>query len=219
MFKPYNLEEGAYLVKLARRAVEEFIKSRRVLKPPEDTPSRLLKDNYGVFTTIETVKENGTTELRGCIGFPRGNVNTARATINSALAAAFDDPRFAPLDPSELDSVLFEVSVLSPLEEARFSSPRELVNMVKVGVHGLVIERGMYSGLLLPQVPVEYCWDTVMYLDEACEKAYLSPECWAEEGTRVYIYEAQVFRERKPRGEIYERNLLEELNKCHFEER
>lgn len=218
MFKPYTLEQGEFLVKLARRAVEEFIRSRRVIKPPEDTPRKLLEDNYGVFTTIETVKENGTTELRGCIGFPRGNVNTARATINSALAAAFDDPRFAPLDESELNSVIFEVSILSPLKEVKFNSPRELVNMVKVGVHGLVIERGMYSGLLLPQVPVEYCWDSVMFLDEACVKAYLKPECWVEKGTTVYIYEAQIFRERSPRGEVYERDLQEELRRCHLEE-
>jgi uncharacterized protein (TIGR00296 family) len=218
VFKPYNLEQGAFLVKLARRAVEEFMKSRRIIKPPEDTPSRLLEDNYGVFTTIETVKENGTTELRGCIGFPRGNVNTARATINSALAAAFDDPRFAPLDVNELESVVFEVSVLSPLEEIKFNSPKELVNSIRVGVHGLVIERGMYSGLLLPQVPVEYCWDTVMFLDEACEKAYLRPECWAEKGTRVYTYEAQIFRERRPRGDVYERDLIEELKRCHLDE-
>lgn len=214
MFRPYSLEDGVFLVRLARMAVEEYLRSRRVIKPPENTPSRLLSDNYGVFTTIETVLENGKTELRGCIGFPRGNVNTARATINSALAAAFDDPRFAPLSEEELDHVIFEVSILSPLEELKFSSPRELVDMVKVGVHGLVIERGLYSGLLLPQVPVEYCWDSVMFLDEACVKAYLSPECWTEKGTRVYRYEAQIFRERSPRGEVYERDLLGELKRC-----
>ena len=214
MFRPYTLEEGAFLVRLARRAVEEYLKTRQIIKPPPDTPERLLKDNYGVFTTIEAVTEGGTTELRGCIGFPRGHVNTARATINSALAAAFDDPRFAPLDPSELDHVIFEVSILSPLEEVEYASPRELANRVKVGVHGLVVERGINSGLLLPQVPVEYCWDSVEFLDEACIKAYLHPTCWADKGTKIYVYEAQIFREDRPRGNVYERNLLEELKRC-----
>ncbi len=53
MFRPYNIEEGKFLVKLARMAVEEYLRSGKIIQPPPDTPSRLLKDKYGVFTTIE----------------------------------------------------------------------------------------------------------------------------------------------------------------------
>ncbi len=212
MFKPYGMDEGKYLVRLARSAVEEFIKTRRVIDVPSDVPRRLLQDNYGVFTTIDAFT-GGERELRGCIGYPRGKVNTAKATIDSALAAAFDDPRFMPLRQEELNGVTFEVSVLSPLERID-AHPRDLPSHVEVGKHGLVIQHGFGGGLLLPQVPVEYCWDSMTFLNEACIKASMSPDCWIDDGVEIYLYEAQIFREATPRGEVEERDLVNELRRC-----
>ncbi|MFP3209930.1 MAG: TIGR00296 family protein [Thermocladium sp.] len=213
MFKPYSVEEGEYLVRLARLAVEEYVKSRRIINVPNDAPPKLIQDNYGVFTTIETM-ENEKRELRGCIGYPRGNVNTAKATISSALAAAFDDPRFMPLTQEELSKVTFEVSILSPLERIKMD-PRDLSSHIEVGRHGIVIQHGFGGGLLLPQVPVEYCWDSMTFLSEACIKASLSPDCWIEDNIEIYLYEAQIFREKSPRGDVEERDLLRELGLCN----
>ncbi len=209
-FRPYTIEEGRFLVKLARRAVEERLLSGRKLGVPSDAPQRLLEDAYGVFTTIETYR-GGRRELRGCIGFPRGYRNVAAAVVEAALAAAFEDPRFPPLSKSELSEIVFEVSVLSPLEEVRVRSPREYPRAIKVGIHGLMIEAGIFGGLLLPQVPVEYGWDEEEFLCETCMKAGLTPDCWLEEGTRVYRFQAQIFAELTPGGEVVERDLLKEL--------
>jgi len=211
-FRPYSLEEGAFLVRLARRAVEEYLTRGAIIEPPADTPQRLLRDPYGVFTTIEKLA-GGKLELRGCIGYPEGYRNVAYATIYSAIAACCQDPRFPAMTSDELDEAVFEVSVLSPLRQLP-QNPKDYLKAVEVGRHGIVVRRGFYSGLLLPQVPVEECWDSEEFLSNGCLKAWLHADCWLDERTRILVFEAQLFKERTPRGEVYERDLKEELAAC-----
>ena len=210
-FRPYTIEEGEYLVKLARKAVEEYVKRKKMISPPLDAPEKLTKDTYGIFTTIEKYYEMNRLELRGCIGYPRGYVNVLTALINSAIAAATEDPRFPPLGVEELETVVFEISILSPMELIKGVSPREYPKMIKVGVHGLMVESGPFSGLLLPQVPVEYLWDEETFLSQTCMKAFLPPDAWLDVETKVYRFQAQIFRELSPRGRVEERDLLLEL--------
>jgi uncharacterized protein (TIGR00296 family) len=89
--------------------------------------------------------------------------------------------------PDELPYLDLEISVLTPLEE--IESPDE----IKVGVHGLLISKGNRSGLLLPQVASERNWDTITFLEETCRKAGLPKDAWKEEGTRIYVFSADVF--------------------------
>lgn len=213
VFRPYTLEEGAYLVALARRAVEHYLKTGSVLEPT-DAPPRLLRDSYGVFTTVERL-EGGRLELRGCIGYPQGYRNTAVATVHSAIGACCQDPRFPPVTPEEVQSLVFEVSVLSPLTQLEPGDPRRYLEQVKVGIHGVVVKRGqLHSGLLLPQVAVEQCWDVEDFLSHACIKAWLDADCWLDRRTKVYVYQAQIFREERPLGTVFERDLAGELRRC-----
>jgi AmmeMemoRadiSam system protein A len=112
-----------------------------------------------------------------------------RSVRDNAVNAAFHDPRFPPLEPSELDDVEIEISALTPLRPV--STPEE----VRVGVHGVMIERGPYRGLLLPQVAVEYGWDRETFLDHTCRKAGLAPGCWKDPATRIEVFSADVFSE------------------------
>ncbi|RLE88642.1 MAG: TIGR00296 family protein [Thermoprotei archaeon] len=210
-FKPYTLEEGEYLVKLARRAVKEYIKRGKLISPPLDAPEKLIKDTYGIFTTIEKYYGPGRLELRGCIGYPRGYVNVLTALLNSAVAAAIEDPRFPPLGVEELETVVFEVSILSPMELIKGISPRDYPKVIKVGIHGLMVESGPFSGLLLPQVPVDYLWDEEEFLSQTCMKAFLPPDAWLDERVKVYKFQAQIFHEVSPGGKVEERDLLMEL--------
>ncbi|MFN7105764.1 MAG: AMMECR1 domain-containing protein, partial [Pyrobaculum sp.] len=130
MFRPYTLGEGAYLVKAARAAVEHYLRHKKVATP-ESPPQRTLQDNYGVFTTIETLA-GGRYELRGCIGYPEGHVNTLYATIYSAIGACCQDPRFPSLRLEELPHVVFEVSILSPLQLLE-EVPKRYPELVQVG--------------------------------------------------------------------------------------
>jgi len=200
-----SMNEGKFLVSLARKAVEEYLKTRKKITVPKGISEKLLQP-CGVFITINSVT-NGEKELRGCIGFPYPTEPLAQAVIESAISSATQDPRFYPLSLSELDRVTFEISVLTPpqLIEAKKSS--EYPSKVKVGKDGLIVERGMYKGLLLPQVPVEYNWDCEEFLCQCCVKAGLPPDNWLLSDTRIYKFQAIIFEEEKPRGEIKRKTL------------
>ena len=198
-------DEGTLLVQLARRAVENYLKTRKHIAPPEGLSQKLLQP-YGVFVTINTI-QNEEKELRGCIGYPYPTTPLAEAVIDSAINAATQDPRFPPLKPQELDYVVFEVSVLTPPQKIEVKNPKEYSSKVKVGEDGLIIERGMYKGLLLPQVPVEWEWDEEEFLCQCCNKAGLPTDYWLVQGTNVYKFQAIIFEEETPCGTITRKPL------------
>ncbi|MEM1891196.1 MAG: TIGR00296 family protein, partial [Thermofilaceae archaeon] len=107
----------------------------------------------------------------------------------------------------ELKSVVFEVSVLSPPQLVQYSKPEELLEKIKVGRDGVIIEKGVLRGLLLPQVPVEYEWNAEEFLENACIKAGLPPDAWRTTRIKVYTFTARIFAEVYPEGEVVERVL------------
>lgn len=196
-------EEGAFLVKLAREAVSEYLARRLVISPPSSVPPK-LREKRGVFVTIESYPSR---ELRGCIGFPEPVLPLLEATIRAALSSAFEDPRFPPLRKSELDHVVFEVSVLTPPQLIRVTNPTQYSQQIKVGVDGLIVERGIFKGLLLPQVAVEYGWNEEEFLSQCCIKAMLPPDAWLNRDTKVYKFQAEIFEEERPKGSIRRKKL------------
>ncbi len=198
-------KEGEFLVRLARKAVEEYLKTGKSVSVPEDIPKK-LQQLSGVFVTINSIK-NGEKELRGCIGYPYPTTPLAQAVIESAMRSATGDPRFYPLSLSELDRVVFEVSVLTPPQIIELNKKNEYPSKIKVGEDGLIVERGMFKGLLLPQVPVEWEWDEEEFLCQCCIKAGLPPDNWLLDGTKIYKFQAIVFEEEKPKGEVKRKAL------------
>ena len=193
-----TLEEGRTAVRLARKAIETYLAERKVI---QDRLSGVFEQKRGVFTTLT---KHG--ELRGCIGFPYPIKRLDEAIIESAIAAATEDPRFPPVTLEEMDEIIVEVTVLTPPEKIN-AKPIELPKHVEIGKHGLMVKRGFYSGLLLPQVAVEYGFDAEEFLSQTCMKAGLPPDCWLMEGTEVYRFEGQIFKEIEPRGEVVEVDL------------
>jgi uncharacterized protein (TIGR00296 family) len=204
---PFDLsqKDGEFLVKLARSAVEQYLKTKKSVVVPEGIPER-LKQHCGVFVTINSVKK-GEKELRGCIGLPYPTDPLAQAVIQSAISSATEDPRFYPLSASELDNVVFEVSVLTPPQKVEAKKAKDYPSRIKVGEDGLIVERGIYKGLLLPQVPVEWNWDEEEFLCQCCVKAGLPPDNWLLDGTRLYRFQAIIFEEETPKGEIKRKDL------------
>ena len=198
-------KEGEFLVRLARKAVEEYLETRKHSPVPDNTPEK-LKQPCGVFVTINNIV-NGEKELRGCIGYPYPTDPLVQAVIQSAISAATEDPRFYPLSPKELDKVVFEVSVLTPPQKIETKRPKEYPSKIKVGEDGLIVERGMYKGLLLPQVPVEWKWDEEEFLCQCCIKAGLPADNWLLEGTKLYRFQALIFEEETPKGEVKRKAL------------
>ena len=181
-----NEEEKRTLREIAKETIW-----RRVLGKPLPAfsiQSPKLQVPRGVFVTI---KKHG--QLRGCIGYVRPVKPLWEAVIDMAQAAAFEDPRFPPVRKEELEDLEIEISVLTPLKQIK-GSPEEILKSIKIGRHGLMIEKPpYYSGLLLPQVAIEYGWDVETFLEETCLKAGLPPRAWRDPDSRIYIFGAEVF--------------------------
>jgi len=195
-----TLEEGTFLVKLARRAVENYLKNGKVLTSPANVSPK-LKERCGVFVTINKASQEQK-ELRGCIGFPYPTTLLVQAVIESAISSATQDPRFPPLSLNELDHVELEVSVLTPPQQVEVQNPEEYCSKIKVGRDGLIVERSFSKGLLLPQVPVGWKWDEETFLCQCCIKAGLPPDSWLLNGTKIYTFQAIIFEEKAPNGDV-----------------
>jgi len=203
-----SIDEGKFLIELARNAVKEYLKTRKHITIPENTPKKMLKE-CGVFVTINKLV-HGEKQLRGCIGYPYPTAPLVEAVIDSAINAATQDPRFQPLSARELDEVVFEVSVLTPPELIETNNPKEYVSKFKVGEHGLIVEKGPFKGLLLPQVPVEWGWCEEEFICQCCMKAGLPPDTWLTKGTKIYRFKAIIFEEETPQGAVKRKALNEE---------
>jgi hypothetical protein len=191
--------EGEYLVRTARATIEAELGLK---EPPSfvDAPDA-TNEKCGVFVTLNTVGVSGHT-LRGCIGYPLPNMRLIEALADSAINAAFRDPRFPAVRAPEMDKIIVEVSVLTPPELIVVGSPMEYAQNVKVGSDGLIICRGARRGLLLPQVATEWDWDSEEFLSQCCLKAGLPPDTWLLKGTEVEKFQAIIFGEESPRGKV-----------------
>ncbi len=175
-----------FLLKAARDNIASWLKKRRGIRIfPTDAPPALL-EKRGVFVTL---KKHG--RLRGCIGYLTGVKPLILAVLDSSYNAAFKDPRFGPVTEDELKAITIEISVLTE------PVPVKSVGEIKVGRDGLIMERGPYRGLLLPQVPVEQGWDRTTFLEETCRKAGLPSNAWMDEETKILRFQAIVFGEDK----------------------
>jgi uncharacterized protein len=184
-------EEGEFLVKLARKTIETYIKEGKIMAVPDETPQNLRQD-MGVFVTI-----NSQNQLRGCIGYPEPVKPLVKATIDVAIGAATQDPRFPRVNINELADITVEVSVLTLPKLLEALKPSEYLEKISIGETGLIVEMGVYRGLLLPQVPIEWGWDVEEFLGNTCMKAGLSSNCWLQEGVKIYSFQSQIFEEKK----------------------
>ncbi len=200
-----TLEEGKFLVNLARQTVTEYLKNCRNLQVPEGVSLKLM-EKAGVFVTLNSYRSGGK-RLRGCIGLPYPTTPLAKALIEAAISAATRDPRFPPVTPQELDHIIFEVSVLTPPELVDVEKPRDYPSKIKVGRDGLITEKGYCKGLLLPQVPVELGWNEEDFLCQTSMKAGLSPDSWLLKDTKIYRFQAIIFEETSPKGNIERKKI------------
>ncbi len=196
----YSDDDGKFLVGLARRTVNDFVAKGEKPEVPGDTPKH-LQEKSGVFVTLNA-RRGDRVMLRGCIGRPYPSDPLVQATIDSAVDSAVNDPRFPPVSKNELDSVLVDLSVLTPPVKIEYSSPEELLQKVKVGRDGLIAIRGMWRGLLLPQVPVDWEWNELEFLEHTCEKAGFNRDLWKDPKTEFMAFQAEIFGELEPNGDI-----------------
>lgn len=174
--------EKQFLLQEARHAIEGEVRDDRERRPPACPPS--LMALCGAFVTLR--EDN---QLRGCIGYIEGVKPLIETIREAAVKAALEDPRFMPVTPEELPNLEIEISVLSPME------PVYNVEQIEIGKHGLLLEVGSRRGLLLPQVPMEYGWDRMTFLEQTARKAGLPEHAWADRSAKIHSFTAEIFSE------------------------
>ena len=174
-----SASEKAYLHTLVRRTLRNRLLREKEELPPPD--SEILNSELGAFVTLN---KNG--RLRGCIGRLVGDGPLYKTVAAMAVAAAFHDSRFPLVTAEEFSELEEEISIMGPI------TPCPDLSAITVGRHGLIARSGDRQGLLLPQVPVEWCWDRETFLAQTCRKANLPGDAWKKPGTEIFWFEALV---------------------------
>lgn len=177
------------LLTRGRAAVAAALRGRPSPTPQEPggdpgAPDPALAIPRGVFATWLTPDR----QLRGCVGFPDPRFALSEAVARAAVEAALCDPRFLPVTSDELPALVLELSILT--EPVVVHDPGQ----IQPGQHGVIVQVGDRTGLLLPQVARDHGWDRETFLDQACLKAGLPPHCWRHEA-RLMTFTAEVFGE------------------------
>jgi len=185
-------EQGRALAGVARSAVERGVAERRPWLPDPEAYAPALRRPGASFVTLQVAGV-----LRGCLGSLEAQRALVVDVASHAFSAAFHDPRFPPLEASELPALGVHVSVLAPPEPLEVACEEELLARLRPGVDGLILEDGGRRGTFLPQV-----WESLpeprAFLRELRRKAGLPPEHWSET-LRIRRYTAQSIAE--PRDE------------------
>jgi len=182
MEKFLNNEQQKLLLSFAREAIHHHLTTGKTIKKKTKDPE--LAEKRGAFVTLKV-----NDQLRGCIGFPLPYKPLWETIRDAAVAAATQDYRFQPLSLEELSKTNIEISVLTLPETIK--DIKEII----VGKHGIIISKGSYKGLLLPQVPIEWKWDRETYLSQGCLKAGLDEDEWKKD-VHIERFSAQVFSEK-----------------------
>jgi AmmeMemoRadiSam system protein A len=176
----FSREERSLLLKLAHEAIASALENREISLDP---PTPHLAEPRGAFTTLYAQGN-----LRGCVGYILPTASLFRTVANTARGAAFEDTRFWPVVAEELPDLKISLSVLSLLQPIQ---PEQ----IEIGRHGLVVSQTGRRGLLLPQVPTEYGWDRLAFLQQTCKKAGLPLNAW-EQGAKIEAFTAEIFDDR-----------------------
>lgn len=186
--------EKTVLLRIARHALEQELGLGKILDrflEGFQVPLR-LEQVQGVFVSLHrqdpaSPRRHGA--LRGCIGHVEGRASLYRGVIENAIHAARHDPRFDPVTAEELDRLVIEISVLTPLRS--IPGPDHF----RPGPDGVEIELEGRRAIFLPQVAPEQGWDRDQTLDHLCLKAGLPAESWRSPEARLYTFQAEVFTE------------------------
>jgi uncharacterized protein (TIGR00296 family) len=182
-------EEGEEGLKLARAAIVEQLSKNNRIKVPDNLPVS-FEEKRGVFVTLNKYEN-----LRGCIGYPYPIFKLEDAIVDAAISAALNDPRFPPVTLDEFKDVTIELTILTTPQVLKVE-PEKLPEQIEIGKHGLIVKRGIYQGLLLPQVATENNWSAEEFLCQTCWKAGLPQDAWLLEDTEVSTFEGQIFKEK-----------------------
>ena len=198
----FSVEEGKMLINFARENIEHYLKNHKRIGVPEEIKQKFA-NKYGSFVTLNKFNVGGN-PLRGCIGYIEPTYSLYDVIHRVSISSAIEDPRFPSVTLEEMDDIVIEISILTPPKQIEVNDPKEYLEKIVIGRDGLIAEKGMRRGLLLPQVPVDHDrnWDVETFLSHTCQKAWLPQDAWKDLDTKIYSFQAILFEEKTPRGEV-----------------
>jgi len=203
----FSVEEGTMLINFARDNIEFFLRNDRRIPIPNLIKEKFT-NKYGAFITLNKYNVQGN-PLRGCIGYIEPKYSLYDVIHKVSINSAIEDPRFPSVTYEEMDNIIIELSILTPPKLIEINDPKEYLDKIVIGRDGLIVEKGMRRGLLLPQVPIDHDrnWDIETFLSQTCVKAWLDGQAWKDLSTKVYSFQAILFEEKEPRGEVVRKYL------------
>ena len=182
----YNQDQRSLLLKLAADCIAHGLEHGKPLCLSPDDYEPTLREPRATFVTLH---KQG--QLRGCIGSLRASRPLIEDVCENAYAAAFRDPRFNPVEAAEFDQLQISLSILTPASEMSFASEQELIDQLRPGIDGLILQDGQRKGTFLPSV-----WDQLPRPEEFLQhlklKAGLPMDYWSD-SVQVSRYETESF--------------------------
>jgi AmmeMemoRadiSam system protein A len=193
MKESINPHEKQLLLELAREAITWASRGEPVAKVNlSRLPARLQQPGACFVTLLGPGNQ-----LRGCIGTVKAHSALAHDVQHNAEGSALRDPRFSPVTPDELSGLKIELSILTHPQPLDFNGPEDLLNKLRPGIDGVIIQKDWQRATLLPSVWTKIP-DPVQFLSILCRKAGLPKDAWRQPGLEVAVYQAIKMQEGEP---------------------
>lgn len=189
MSDPLTDGEKQTLLRIARESIEGAVRGKKIPPLGEDSLTQTLRENGASFVTLTI---HG--DLRGCIGALEAYQPLAEDVREHAVSAALDDPRFAPVNETELDRIHIEVSRLTAPQELAYSTSEDLLAKLRPHIDGVILKHGFRKATFLPQV-WEKIPDPEEFLEQLCYKMGAGANLWRDAKLQVYTYQVEEFHE------------------------
>ena len=189
MTREFTPSEGKILLETARQSIAHVLRGAEL--PPlnlEELPPDLVEPGAS-FVTLTIAGQ-----LRGCVGSIEANRALIQDVRDRAIGAAFGDPRFPSLTPSEYEDLEIEISTLTRPEALSYHNPQDLVRKLRPGIDGVILKDQFRRATFLPQV-WEKLPDPELFLSRLCLKLGLESDAWQHRNLEVEIYQVQKFTE------------------------
>lgn len=182
-------QESNLLLHLVRQALTKAVFGRR---PPAPNLEELPESLRRPAMTFVTLTRHG--KLRGCVGVLEPARSLVEDACHNAIAAAFLDKRFSPLEAAELPGLKIEISSLTRILPVAYECPEQLLERLRPGIDGVLLRQGSQCATFLPQV-WESVPDPACFLSLLCQKMGVPADLWRRQKLGVSIYQVQKFQE------------------------
>ena len=187
----YSQAEQEKLLSIARQALNAASSGKSLPSFDEEILPAALQAKRACFVTL---RHRVTHELRGCTGVLVARNPLIDEVIVTTRQTALNDPRFPPVEASEVDDLHIEISVLTPMEVLEYHDEKDLVDKLRPLVDGVTLQHEHFRATFLPQV-----WERVPdphdFLNLLCRKMGLEPQLWRKVKMKVFTYQSIIIEE------------------------